>query len=309
VVCASKFLVCSLDVDLCNFLQQLGTAEDSMDASRWFQHLLRWLAVLGGTAAGFALAGTRDPHTPDERYQAFGEKFPFVVEIHNVIDCSKCNEVHAQKASAVTIRPNWLITAAHVVKDAVANTAVVDGEDYQLPYVVWPKEFEEGKLGWHDIALCYSPKDFNRKFYTPLYRKADENGKAVTIAGFGAHGTFETGAKHLDNKRRAGHNRVAGEEHAVLLCRPRQQGKAPLEFLIASGDSGGGLFIGNELAGINSFVTATDGKPDSTYGDEAGFTRISLYADWIEQQIEKYEQSLKAQATMGADIKNLAPVR
>jgi hypothetical protein len=279
-----------------------------MDASRWFQRLLRWLAVLGGTTAGFALAGTRDPHTPDERYLEFGQQFPFVVEVQNIIDCPDCDKVHMQKASGVTIKPNWLLTAAHVVKDATDNTAIIDGEAYKLDYVVWHRDFESGKLGWHDIALCYSPRDFNRKFYTPLYRKADEVGKPVTIAGFGAHGTFVTGATQLDSRRRAGHNKISAEENATLVCIPRKEGRMALEFIIASGDSGGGLFIGNELAGINSFVAAADKNPDSTYGDEAAFTRISLYVDWIEQQIEKYEQSLRAQATMGADVNNIAPV-
>lgn len=280
-----------------------------MNASRWFQHLLRWLTVMGGTAAGFALAGTRDPGTPDERYVEFGQQFPFVVEIQNMIDCGKCEKVHPQKASAVTIKPHWLLTAAHVVKDSTDNVAIVDGEAFQLAYVVWHKEFEEGKLGWHDIALCYSPKDFNRKFYTPLYRKADEVGKPVTIAGFGAHGTFATGATQLDSRRRAGHNKIAAEENATLICLPRKQGRMALEFIIASGDSGGGLFIGNELAGINSYVAAADKNPDSSYSDEAAFTRVSLYVDWIEQQIAKYEQSLLAQATMGADIKEIAPIQ
>jgi hypothetical protein len=195
------------------------------------------------------------------------------------------------------------------VKDATDNVAIVDGESFKLAYVVWHKEFEEGKLGWHDIALCYSPKDFNRKFYTPLYRKADELGKPATIAGFGAHGTFATGAKQLDGQRRAGHNKIAAEENAMLICMPRKTGRMALEFIIASGDSGGGLFIGNELAGINSYVAAVDKNPDSSYSDEAAFTRVSLYVDWIEQQIAKYEQSLQAQATMGADIKEIAPIQ
>jgi hypothetical protein len=63
--------------------------------------------------------------------------------------------------------------------------------------------------------------------------------------------------------------------------------KTELEFLIASGDSGGGLFIDNKLAGINSCVMAVDKKPDSTYNDESGHTRISKFIGWIKENIEK----------------------
>ena len=108
-------------------------------------------------------------------------------------------------------------------------------------------------------------------------------GKQITIAGYGSHGTFLTGAKESDGIKRAGSNVIDGIEKSILICTPSTSGKTALEFMIAPGDSGGGMFIGNKLAGINSFLMAKDKKPDGTYTDESAFTRISLYADWIEQ--------------------------
>jgi hypothetical protein len=58
-------------------------------------------------------------------------------------------------------------------------------------------------------------------------------------------------------------------------------GKTSLEFLIASGDSGGGLFIDGKLAGINSCIMAVNGSPKSDYRTESGHTRISINLDWI----------------------------
>jgi hypothetical protein len=69
-------------------------------------------------------------------------------------------------------------------------------------------------------------------------------------------------------------------------------GRTELEFLICSGDSGGGLFINKKLAGINSCVLAADKKPNSSYGDDAGHTRISKYVPWIKQKIEEKKRSL-----------------
>jgi secreted trypsin-like serine protease len=73
-------------------------------------------------------------------------------------------------------------------------------------------------------------------------------------------------------------------ERSCLICSISGGKKTELEFLIASGDSGGGLFLDGKLAGINSFVSAEDGKTNSSYGDESGHTRISLYREWIERE-------------------------
>lgn len=261
-----------------------------------------FVSILILFSATVSFAGTRDPHTPDEQYVEFGESFPWVVQISNTIDCQKCKEVHPQLASAVIIRPNWALTAAHVVKDTTENVIVIGEKRHEVTYRVWHRDFEEAKAGFHDIALCYTPTEFGLEFYVPLYKKTDEVGKAITIAGWGSTGTFLTGAGRVDGKRRAGHNRIDSEQNAVLICTPARPKKFPLEFMIAPGDSGGGMFIGNELAGINSFLAAEDKNPNGTYTDESAFTRVSLYVDWIDAQIEKYENAMRAQATTNAEL-------
>jgi hypothetical protein len=238
-----------------------------------------------------AAAGTRDPNTPDSKYIEFGTHFPCVQRIRTVIKY-KDKDTY-QYGSAVIIRPHWILTAAHVVSGS-ERPEIVRDDDTKMPLteLFVHDEYKSENVGYHDIALGYSPEDFNLDFYCPLYTRSDEMDKPVTIAGYGITGTFITGITLSDNKRRGGHNKVEGIERAVLVCKPSRAGKLPLEFLIAPGDSGGGLFIGNELAGISSFVMAEDKKPDSTYTDEAAHTRISLYADWVEAQIRKHEQTL-----------------
>ena len=58
-----------------------------------------------------------------------------------------------------------------------------------------------------------------------------------------------------------------------------------MEYLIAPGDSGGGLFIdlgaGPMLAGVHSFGASFDGITDSDYGDISGHTRVSKFTGWI----------------------------
>lgn len=259
-----------------------------------------------------SLAGTRDPNTPDERYVEFGKQFPCVALIKIIGQCDKPDcpqKEHEQFGSAVIIRGNWVLTAAHVVSGGRDPVVINDaGDKFPIQHLIIHKDFDADTIGYHDLALGYTPKDFNLKFYCPLQRDDDELGKAVTIAGYGVSGTFKTGAKDYDGKKRAGHNKIDGKERAVLVCTPsRGSERFPLEFMITPGDSGGGMFIGNNLAGINSFLMAADKKPNGSYGDESAFTRISMYADWIESKIESYELALRAQATTGATLVVDAP--
>lgn len=268
--------------------------------------LLTTLLIILPTHLSFA--GTRDPNTPDSKYVEFGKQFPSVVRFRarTEITDKETGEKRPthQYGSAVIIKPHWVLTAAHVVTDATDHEVLRDdGTVYPLPTVITPKEFSADNIGFGDLALCYSPKDFALEFYTPLYTDADEMDKAITFAGYGLTGTFHTGCVLSDGKKRAGHNKVEGHERAVLVCKPtRGTGRLPLEYMISPGDSGGGMFIGNKLAGINSFLMAEDRNPDGTYGDESAFTRVSLYANWINSQIEKYERALAARATLNGDL-------
>lgn len=273
--------------------------------------LLTSLLIFLGISSGLhVFAGTRDPNTPDSKYVEFGKQFPSVVRIKAMGKCENPNcplkeKEHEQFGSGVVIAPHWVITAAHVLKDTREPRVLKDdGTEYRLRHVIIHDEFDDSKIGFHDLALGYTEEDFKLEFYTPLYTDLDELGKPITIAGYGLHGTFSTGAKDSDGKKRGGHNKIDGSQRSVLVCSPSSgSSRMPLEFMIAPGDSGGGMFIGNKLAGINSFLMAEDSQPNGTYGDEAAFTRVSLYAEWVHRNIRQYELVLRAQTTMGPDVR------
>ena len=60
------------------------------------------------------------------------------------------------------------------------------------------------------------------------------------------------------------------------------------EGFVSSGDSGSGSLIDGKIAGISSWVTSISTPPDvldginSTYGEVASDTRVSIFADWID---------------------------
>lgn len=232
-------------------------------------------------ATSFSLAGTIDPVVSESRHVEYGKKFVHVVKIKGVCHCKKREAAHDFHASAVVISPKWIVTAAHVVSSSDEVRIVIGEREYKISRIKIHEDFKEDKVGYNDIALGESEEDFGMDFYPELYSDRDEAGKVVSMSGYGMTGTFRTGAVKSTETKLAGSNIVERIERNCLVCTNVGGVKTELEFMIASGDSGGGLFLDGKLAGINSFVMADDGKPNSDYGDECAHTRVSSYVDWI----------------------------
>lgn len=225
-------------------------------------------------------SGTIDPGTPDIKYIEYAIDFNYIAKL-----CGLYEDGSKFCASAVAIDDHHILTAAHVVKGSVSCTVTIDGKEFCLTNVIIHKDFES-KFGVADIAIGYSEKPFNLRFYPPLYAESDEASKVCSISGYGITGTFKTGAVISDQKKRAGSNIIDKIYEDMLICspsKPHEPDRTSLEFFIASGDSGGGLFIGDSLAGINSCVMAVDRSPCSKYNEESGHTRISKFIPWINQ--------------------------
>lgn len=251
--------------------------------------IVGFLIFLGSSA----ISGTIDPTTQDEKYIEYGAKFDYVLEIMGSYEHEKGKNTFT--ASAVAIGPNWVLTAAHVVKgsrfvflyDEHKKRAILVDE------VITHRDFEDKEFGFADIALCYTTSDIGLSFYPPLYEDEDEINKLCSISGYGQTGTFNTGTYISDGKKRAGSNKIDKIENNLLICSPSKIDKTSLEFLIGSGDSGGGLFIDGKLAGINSCVTAIGKKPNSAYNDESGHTRVSKFVSWIKDNMQKKREQVK----------------
>jgi hypothetical protein len=229
-----------------------------------------------------SFAGTIDPNTLDSKYIEYGEKFQHTVKLC----CFDGKGVSC--GSAVVIAPHWIITAAHVVDDCQTWTVTVKDKAYELSKVFLHPQYKTDIFGYYDIALCYSEEEFSFDGYPSLYESRDEVGKICCMAGWGNTGNFNTGANLADKTRRGGSNYVDSIQRNVLVCSPSKKHEkfTELEFLIASGDSGGGLFIDGKLAGIHSSLMAQDGKPNGTYTDQSCHTRVSSYINWIKETME-----------------------
>lgn len=225
-------------------------------------------------------AGTIDPSTPDSKYTEYGEKFNCVVSI-----CGSYKDDTLFCASAVLIDDHHLLTAAHVVKDCKTCVVTIKDKKYNISVVIINKDFDK-EFGLGDIAIGYSEESFDLDFYPSLYTNNDEVTKICCISGYGFTGDFNTGAIRHDGKKRAGSNIVDSIYKDLLICSPSYKTSSSfteLEFCIASGDSGGGLFIDGKLAGINSCVTSNGRSPNSKYNEESGHTRVSKFVEWINE--------------------------
>ena len=236
--------------------------------------------------------GTIDPNKSDSEYVQYGLKHKCVAKI-----AGKCKDKNDNFkdffASSVIIKPRIALTAAHVVEEA-KDVYIFDhdGNRINVKSAVYLNEWNNKTVGANDIAICLLEKNVDLDFYPKLYEQSDEIGKICSVSGFGITGNYIKGSEVSDGQKRAGSNIIDEIFNGMLVTSVRDEKKTSLEFLISHGDSGGGLFINNQLAGIHSGIMTEDKDKNlnSDYKDFAAHTRISLHKAWIESMIEKLEK-------------------
>jgi hypothetical protein len=248
------------------------------------------LALILGLIQFNLLAGTIDQNVADSKYIEYGNKHESVVKIEGNYDNEKSTYFYA---SAVVIKPRWILTAAHVLKGSKKCRIIIGEKTIPIDFIAHHGSYEENNFGKYDIGIGHLEQDANIGFYPELYTKSDEVGKICSMAGFGVTGAFQSLERKIDDIKRGGSNIIDTIDRDLLICSLKDGKRTSLEFLICHGDSGGGLFIDNKLAGIHSCVFTEDKKLDSNIDDWSGHTRVSLFIEWIKeamQAIEKAEQ-------------------
>lgn len=240
------------------------------------------ITLISCLLCGISCAGTILDEVSDEKYIEYGKKYECVLKIRGIVE--ENNKDVQYYGSCVVIDKNWVATAAHVVKGTKKTHILFGEKEIEVERIIMHPDFDE--IGSTDIAVCKLKKEIELPFYPQLYEKEDEIGKKCGIAGYGGTGAGSTGTKNFSTTlKRAGSNKVEYASSSFIFCTMSKKNPTSLEFCIAHGDSGGGLFIDGKLAGINSSVLAVDKKPDSSYGDESSHTRISKCKSWIDMTL------------------------
>lgn len=238
----------------------------------------------------FAHAGTIDPSVPDSKYLDYGKQHECVVSIQGIQSEEEGKKI-GFFGSAIVIKPRIILTAAHVLSSSKDAYITLNGKKIELLFGLHLKKYNEEVMGPFDIALGYLKEDAVIDFYPELYSKNDELGKICSVAGYGQTGNHKYGAKIHDGKKRAGSNRINGFFNGMMVCSLKDSPKTSLEFMISNGDSGGGLFIDQKLAGIHSSImTHKGGTLNSDIYDESCHTRISVHKPWLDVVIKELEK-------------------
>jgi len=227
-------------------------------------------------------AGTIDPQIPDSKYIEYGSQFKYIGQITGLT-----HNDEPYYASGVAYQDTIVITAAHVLSATKNQTFIINKQNIPIENFIIHHQYNSENFGYYDIGIIKLKESINLDWYPSLYDTKDETNRICSLAGFGMTGTFETGANKSDKYKRAGSNIIDGIDRGMLICTPSIKiKKTELEFMIAPGDSGGGLFIGNKLAGIHSCIMAMGHKAKSDYKTESGHTRISDHIEWINNTIK-----------------------
>lgn len=202
--------------------------------------------------------------------------------------------------SATLIAPDWVLTGAHMFAAASSGTFTINGVGYSASQLIsHPSWRSSNKLAGYDFGLAHLSTPVTSVTPVALYTGSSELGQVGTFVGYGMTGTGLTGYRSLDNKERAFQNVIDGDfgnpslvlgsdfdnPHSAADSAFGDPTPLALEGAVAPGDSGGGVFLDiggtTYLAGVISFIAATDGSANSDYGDLSGFGRISAVAPWI----------------------------
>ena len=228
---------------------------------------------------------------PDEEFLLPDDSYPAV------FDVTPGNGV------ATLIAPQWAITAAHVTTlvpdDEPFSVTIQDQEYHVLETFVHPEWV--GDPLRNDIGLIHLSEPVIGIDPLPLYTATDEVKQVATLVGRGDSGNGLDGATARDGLLRAATNEVDFIESDTMLAfvfdnpDPEQRTflesqPTALEGVSGPGDSGGPALFSvsgvDTIAGISAFGAEIGDQLPGTYGTLDFYTRVSIYADWVDETLE-----------------------
>lgn len=201
---------------------------------------------------------------------------------------------NATDLAGTLISPQWVLSAAHVaetIRDG--HKLIINGDSIGIEKIFIHEEWKENNRP--DLALIKLDQTVGDVEPIGLYDKQDEVGKDIIVAGIGDFGTGLTGPVGNPGTMRAATNLVdgiSGDGQYIYweFDGPESEKVTDLEGISGPGDSAGPALIKIDnrylIVGISSGQSSrsTGGKP-GRYGVVEYYTRVSVFTDWIRENI------------------------
>lgn len=219
----------------------------------------------------------------DSEYIVEDADYPAIVTLFPPDDCA-----------ATLFTEEHLLTVAHCAVDLSPGDPLdVNGVEHAVAEVTLHPMWTDGDN--YDIAVVRLEDAAAGVEPVPLYRGTNELGARVALLGRGTTATGLEGEEggSSDGRLRLATNVVSQADEfllEVIFESPGEAGITELEGVGASGDSGGPVLFVEDgttyIAGLNAFGDAPAGIGIAQYGSWDYQTRVSSFADWVDEVVE-----------------------
>jgi secreted trypsin-like serine protease len=260
--------------------------------------LIGLLAAASASRGATIIAPTDDPLVTAQMYRDEAALYQSVGKVTG----------SGLSGSGVLISDRWVLTAGHISFGKTSGTFNLGGIDYAIQSSITHPSYSFGSNPF-DLGLLYLSAPVSSADAASMIRFGEPGsilGREATWVGFGLGGTGLTGAQGpLEFRAFTNIIDVFGPEYGLTATsfvsdfdRPDGSTNADanlssptatrLEGNVASGDSGGGVFVTVDgiryLAGISSYTGRFGPGAASSYGSISGATYLDLFHPWIFDQ-------------------------